>query len=186
MSDNVILGAGIAGISAGYHWKKAGIPCVIYEKDGDWGGLCGNFSLDGFRFDRFVHLSFAPDEETRKLFSGRCGMHEHTPFPSNYYHGLWLRHPAQNNLAPLSAGEKVDIVADFVDRPRKERRDITRYDEWLRVQYGNCFAERFPFAYTRKYWGVEASELETEWAGYGTFVGRPQPDAGTLADGHAL
>ena len=119
MSDNVILGAGIAGISAGYHWKKAGIPCVIYEKDGDWGGLCGNFSLDGFRFDRFVHLSFAPDEETRKLFSGRCGMHEHTPFPSNYYHGLWLRHPAQNNLAPLSAGEKVDIVADFVDRPAR-------------------------------------------------------------------
>ena len=36
LSDNVILGAGIAGISAGYHWKKAGIPCVIYEKDGGW------------------------------------------------------------------------------------------------------------------------------------------------------
>ena len=165
LSDNVILGAGIAGISAGYHWKKAGIPCVIYEKDDDWGGLCGNFTIDGFRFDRFVHLSFAPDEETQRLFSGKHGMYEHTPLPSNYYHGVWLRHPAQNNLAPLPAGEKVNIVADFAERPRTVRQSITRYDEWLRAQYGNCFAERFPFAYTRKYWGVEASELETKWVG---------------------
>lgn len=165
MSDNIILGAGIAGISAGYHWKKAGTESVIYEKDNDWGGLCGNFSINGFRFDRFVHFSFAPDESDKKLFAGTHGMYEHVPFPSNYYHGCWLRHPAQNNLAPLSSSEKVDIIADFIARPQKAAQDIARYDEWLRVQYGNYFAEHFPFAYTRKYWGVEASELETKWVG---------------------
>ena len=165
MSDNIILGAGIAGISAGYHWKKAGTESVIYEKDNDWGGLCGNFSINGFRFDRFVHFSFAPDESDKKLFAGTHGMYEHVPFPSNYYHGCWLRHPAQNNLAPLSSSEKVDIIADFIARPQKAAQDIARYDEWLRVQYGNYFAEHFPFAYTRKYWGVDASELETKWVG---------------------
>ena len=92
-------------------------------------------------------------------------MYEHVPFPSNYYHGCWLRHPAQNNLAPLPSSEKVDIIADFIARPRKAAQDIARYDEWLRVQYGNYFAEHFPFVYTRKYWGVEASELETKWVG---------------------
>ena len=54
-SSTVILGSGISGISAGYHLKKAGEESVIFEKNDDWGGLCGNFTIDGFRFDRFRH-----------------------------------------------------------------------------------------------------------------------------------
>ncbi|WP_392564223.1 FAD-dependent oxidoreductase [Orbus wheelerorum] len=161
----IILGGGIAGISAGYHLKKRCINNIIFEKDPDWGGLCGNFTIDGFRFDRFVHFSFAPDESDQRLFAGNIGMYEHTPFPSNYYRGYWLRHPAQNNLAPLTVDEKVKIIADFVTRPQKDVSEINNYDEWLRVQYGNYFAENFPFAYTRKYWGLEAKELETKWVG---------------------
>lgn len=163
--STVILGSGIAGISAGYHLKAKGISSIIFEKDNDWGGLCGNFTIEGFRFDRFVHFSFAPNRSDQKLFAGKNGMREHIPFPSNYYHGIWLRHPAQNNLAPLSIEEKVKIITDFVQRSQKDPTTIYRYDEWLRVQYGNYFAEHFPFAYTRKYWGVNAEELETKWVG---------------------
>ncbi len=163
--STVILGSGIAGISAGYHLKQKGQKSVLFEKDTDWGGLCANFTIDGFRFDRFVHFSFAPEKSDQDLFAGEHGMWEHIPFPSNYYQGVWLRHPAQNNLAPLSSSEKTEIIADFINRPQKDPQDITRYDEWLRVQYGNYFAEHFPFAYTRKYWGVNASELETKWVG---------------------
>lgn len=172
MSNNVILGAGIAGISAAYHLKQKGENSVIFEKDNDWGGLCGFFEIDGFRFDRFVHFTFAKDENDKKLFSGKTGMIEHIPFPSNYYHGTWLRHPAQNNLAPLSTKEKVDIISDFISRPHKDVDKIQNYAEWLRVQYGNYFAEHFPFIYTRKYWGVEAKELETKWVGVRMY----QPD----------
>lgn len=165
LPNNVILGAGIAGISAGYHLKQKGIDSVIYEKDKDWGGLCGNFTIDGFRFDRFVHFSFATDENDKSLFATSTGMIEHIPFPSNYYKGFWLRHPAQNNLAPLPIQEKVDIITDFVNRPQKDISNIVTYDEWLRVQYGNYFAEHFPFVYTKKYWGVSADKLETKWVG---------------------
>lgn len=165
LPNNVILGAGIAGISAGYHLKQKGIDSVIYEKDKDWGGLCGNFTIDGFRFDRFVHFSFATDENDKSLFAASTGMIEHIPFPSNYYKGFWLRHPAQNNLAPLPIQEKVDIITDFVNRPQKDISNIVTYDEWLRVQYGNYFAEHFPFVYTKKYWGVSADKLETKWVG---------------------
>lgn len=165
LPNNVILGAGIAGISAGYHLKQKGIDSVIYEKDNDWGGLCGNFTIDGFRFDRFVHFSFATDENDKSLFATSTGMIEHIPFPSNYYKGFWLSHPAQNNLAPLPIQEKVDIITDFVNRPQKDISNIVTYDEWLRVQYGNYFAEHFPFVYTKKYWGVSADKLETKWVG---------------------
>lgn len=166
MPNNVILGSGIAGISAGYHLKQKGENSVIFEKDSDWGGLCGNFTIDGFRFDRFVHFTFAPDDYTKDLFAKSGKLLEHTPYPSNYYQGYWLKHPAQSNLSLLPTEEKVKIITDFVNRPEKDVTEIKSYDEWLYCQYGKYFAEHFPFAYTRKYWGVEAKELETKWVGF--------------------
>lgn len=165
MSQTVILGSGISGVSAGHHLEKNGDKVVIYEKNNDWGGLCGNFTINGFRFDKFVHFSFAQNEYIVDKFRNSVDMYEHVPYPSNYYKGIWLRHPAQNNLAPLSSKEKTEIINDFVNRPHKSVEDLANYEEWLRVQYGNYFAENFPFKYTRKYWGVEAKELETKWVG---------------------
>lgn len=161
----IILGSGIAGISAGYHLKLAGKDAVIFEKDNDWGGLCGNFTIDGFRFDRFVHFSFADDPKIASIFEKSSPMYHHPSISYNYYHGTWLKHPAQNNLAPLSEEEKQKIIEDFKVRPQKDVSEIKNYDEWLRVQYGNYFAEHFPFPYTRKYWGHEPAELETKWVG---------------------
>lgn len=165
MNSTIILGSGITGISAGYHLEKNGEKVVIYEKDNDWGGLCGNFTIDGFRFDKFVHFSFASDEYVVNQFKNSVDLYEHVPFPSNYYKGTWLRHPAQNNLAPLSTDEKVEIISGFVNRTIKPIDKIENYEDWLRVQYGDYFAENFPFKYTRKYWGLEPKELETKWVG---------------------
>lgn len=161
----IILGSGISGISAGYHLKKAGEDAVIFEKNNDWGGLCGNFTIGGFQFDKFVHFSFAPDDYTRNIFEQSSPMYAHPSISYNYYNGFWLKHPAQNNLAPLPADEKVEIIKGFVNRKNKDFSEIENYEEWLRVQYGDYFAEHFPFKYTRKYWGVEPSELETKWVG---------------------
>lgn len=163
--DTVIIGSGISGISAGYHLQKRGEKIVIYEKDNDWGGLCGNFTIDGFRFDRFVHFTFADEEYIRNLFEESSPTYAHPSISSNYYKGYWLKHPAQNNIAPLTVDEKVDIIKGFINRKTKSFDEIKDYEEWLRVQYGDYFAENFPFKYTRKYWGLEPKELETKWVG---------------------
>ena len=161
----LVLGSGIAGISAGCHLKTQGEQVVIFERDNDWGGLCGNFTIDGFRFDKFVHFSFAPDEYTKNIFENSSPTYAHPSISYNYYNGCWLKHPAQNNLAPLPTDEKVEIIKGFVDRKHTDVEGIQNYEEWLRVQYGDYFAEHFPLKYTRKYWGVEANELETKWVG---------------------
>ena len=161
----LVLGSGIAGISAGCHLKTQGEQVVIFERNSDWGGLCGNFTIDGFRFDKFVHFSFAPDEYTKNIFENSSPTYAHHSISYNYYNGCWLKHPAQNNLAPLPTDEKVEIIKGFVDRKHTDVEDIQNYEEWLRVQYGDYFAEHFPLKYTRKYWGVEAKELETKWVG---------------------
>lgn len=162
----LILGSGIAGLGAAYKLSCNSQQSIVLEKDSTYGGLCGNFTIDGFRFDRFVHFSFAKDEEVNRIFSaGSPEVYRHIPNPFNLYHGLWIKHPAQNNLFPLSEQEKERIITDFRNRPDAESLVVDNYEEWLRIQYGDYFAEHFPMVYTRKYWMTEAADLETRWVG---------------------
>jgi len=161
----VILGAGISGLSAGYHLQKKGIESTVYEQDSEWGGLCGNFTVDGFRFDKAVHLHFSSSDYVKDFFKKSAEYNSLPSESSNYYQGTWIRHPAQNNLAPLPAEEKVKIISDFIKNKALDEHDITDYESWLKAQYGDYFSENFPMRYTRKYWSVEAKDLSTTWMG---------------------
>jgi len=159
-----ILGGGISGISAGYHLALNGLENIVFEKRSTWGGLCDNFTIgNGFRFDYFIHLSFAKDEYVQKLFAESSEAHKHKPISTNYYNGYWLKHPAQNNLAPLSSEVKTKIILDFVNRPKIEKPN--NYKEWLLAQFGEYFTNNFSGIYTKKYWTVRAENLTTDWLG---------------------
>lgn len=166
----IILGAGIAGISAAYHAKQKypNSEVVIFEKSNDWGGLCGGFcipsSYGDFWFDNAVHLSFASEKYVQEVFHGSSHPICHTPDPVNYYNNIWIKHPAQNNLFPLSIEEKILALKDMIDN-HNPKENFSNFEQWLRSQYGNHFAENFPMKYTRKYWTVEAKELSTSWVG---------------------
>lgn len=161
---NIILGAGIAGIAAAYELMQNNIDSVILEKNNSWGGLLDNFKIDGFRFDKFVHFSFAKSDYVNDVFY-KTQFIKHKPLSSNLYKGTWLKHPAQNNLYPLKKEEQEKILQDFRRRKESNISEIQDYEEWLRVQYGDYFAENFPMIYTKKYWTVHAKELETKWVG---------------------
>ncbi len=156
-----ILGAGIAGISASFHGKKAGFDTTAYEASPVPGGLLDNFVIDGFRFDNAVHLSFTQDAYVRSLFD-EVPHWKHNPDAFCYEAGRWLKHPVQNNLAPLPKDEKVELLESFVDRPDIEP---CNYQEWLVSQYGERIAARYPMRYTNKYWGLDAKELSLDWIG---------------------
>lgn len=161
---NIILGAGIAGIASGFELKNNGVDSTILEKNSNWGGLLDNFTIDGFRFDKFVHFSFSNDKYVNEIFF-KTKFISHAPLSYNLYKTHWLKHPAQNNLFPLEEVEKNKIITDFKNRSDKNVDEISNYEEWLRVQYGNYFAENFPMVYTEKYWTIKAKDLETKWVG---------------------
>lgn len=168
MERILILGAGLAGLGAAKTCKEKGIRPTVLEQRDTFGGLAGCFTINGFRFDRFVHLSFAKDPNVLSIFnaSTKGNVYRHTPNPYNLYHGLWIKHPAQNNLYPLPKEEKKKIIADFKNRPQHvDISKVSNYEQWLRVEFGNEFAELFPMVYTRKYWMTEAHDLETKWIG---------------------
>lgn len=162
--ENLILGAGIAGLAAGEKLENLKKEYLIIEKDASYGGLCDNFVIEGFRFDKCVHFSFTEDSMVRSFFDKQPYL-THIPNPRNYYHGTWIKHPAQNNLYPLSKEEKDSVLKGMLERKNSECKNILNYEEWLRLQFGDYFAEKFSMVYTKKYWGVPANQLETKWVG---------------------
>ena len=160
MSEKVaILGAGIAGLAAGELLRKKGLSSIIYEKENTFGGLCNSFTVDGFTFDTFGHISF--DKQTREWLEDRTAHYVHEPEALNYDQGRWLRHPVQNNLYGLPIEERVELIKGFIEKPSGD--DIDNYGDWLQHMYGVSFAKRYPYKYTRKYWTVEPEQLEIKW-----------------------
>lgn len=159
-----VLGAGISGISAAYHLQKLGLGAEVYEARKSWGGLLDNFSpYEGFIFDSFIHLSFTNDDYVKKLFDQSCESIYHTPRAMNLSNNVWIKHPAQFNLAPLPTDEKVKILNGFINR--KEAAKVINYRDWLRCQFGDYFSKNYPEKYTRKYWTTNPEELSTDWLG---------------------
>jgi len=160
----IILGAGIAGISAGYHLALEERQAVVFEKRQSWGGLCDNFKVGEFSFDNAVHLSFTTDPYVKELFAESTPAVRHAPpLIGNYYYGTWLKHPVQSNLYPLDIDLKIRSIIDFIGSGNCDRPG--NYEEWLDGHYGKYFSELFPKPYTKKYWTTSARNLTVDWIG---------------------
>ena len=186
-TDIAIIGAGFAGIAAGCAAKEKNLQATLFEADSEWGGLCGNFTVDGFRFDKAVHFSFNEPPLVEKLFLSRPH-YAHSSESRNYADGSWVRHPVQNNLRELPVEERIKVIQSFIDRPQIPDGGAENYRQWLELQFGRYFAEKYPGRYTRKYWGTDAVNLNCNWCGgrmyqpsieeilHGAFPDSPKPE----------
>ncbi|MBE5850471.1 MAG: hypothetical protein E7298_09985 [Lachnospiraceae bacterium] len=157
----VVLGAGVAGLSASYHLRELGYEAPVIERDETYGGLCNSFCIDGFVFDTFAHISFDNEPYTYSMFEGKTEHWTHSSEALNYCDGNWVRNPVQNNLIGLPVEERIKILESYIKRTVNP--DVKTYDEWLCSHFGDYFAERYPRRYTRKYWTIEADKLEPKW-----------------------
>jgi protoporphyrinogen oxidase len=164
--DNLVLGAGIAGLAYAHEKSKSRGNTVVCEANAFPGGLCHSFTIQSpmgaFTFDSAVHLSFTSNE-TARFFFDKTEYVKHEPIASNYINGHWLKHPVINNLFSLDIPDKVSCIKSFVER--QEYPQINNYGEWLKASYGDEIAARFYYPYTRKYWTVEPEALTTSWIG---------------------
>lgn len=159
--ETMILGAGIAGLGAALRCREESKQAVVFEANDRAGGLLDNFVINGFLFDNAVHLSFATEPKVREVFDTTSYI-THPADAWNFEKNKWLKHPVQNNLFPLPPEEKVELITSFLSRSDKLDED---YESWLRHQYGDKIAERYPLKYTFKYWGTPAKDLSTSWIG---------------------
>jgi protoporphyrinogen oxidase len=165
-SDGVIiLGGGLAGLSAAFY---SGAP--VYEAASEAGGVAGSDTIDGFTFDRGIHILQTRNETILRLLrSLGVQLVEHSRNAYVYSHGTYTAYPFQVNTAGLPLGLRVRCVRDFLRRGSHP--EPRNYEEWIYRSIGTSFAKTFLIPYSRKFWLVPPAEMTYEWT-----AGRvPQP-----------
>lgn len=163
-----ILGAGPAGLGAGYRAARAGHQVTILERAGRVGGLAGSFEVGGLRVDHGshrLHPATSPDllAELKKLLGG--DLQSRQRHGRIYLEGRWIAFPLRaadlvRNLPPifaLAAGR--DAVLSPLRKPRGET-----FADLLLAGLGPTMCERFYFPYARKMWGLEPDQIDGEQA----------------------
>jgi protoporphyrinogen oxidase len=178
---NLILGSGLAGLSASYHLGHE--DCLILEKNlHAFGHLHADYR-EGFTWDQGPHVSFTKHQYVKDLFAEAVGgeFEEYEVKTSNFYKGHWIDHPAQCALYQLPEPLRSNCLASFLESRNYPTHESSpkNYSEWLEKAFGPVFAQTFPSAYTRKYWTRDPSELTTEWVGPRVF----QPNVNDVIEG---
>lgn len=165
MTNISILGAGMAALGAAYRLHSEGMSSIMYEKNSYYGGHAASFQKNGFIFDDGPHISFTKNKRLQKLFAE--GVNDEYNIvqarTNNYWHGYWIKHPAQCNLHGLPNNLVTDILVDFIHAQNIEFGEVKHYKDWLFSYYGKTFSETFPMQYGIKYHTTAAENMSTEW-----------------------
>jgi protoporphyrinogen oxidase len=167
----VILGAGIAGLSAAFHLK--GKEYEIFEREEEVGGLCRSVIHDGFTFDYSGHLLHLNQLYTQELLADLLPdlFIRHRRNAAIYVQGSYVPFPFQANLWALPKEITRDCLIEFIRVSRKEDREGSDFLSWVYQTFGPGIAEHFMVPYNQKLWRVPLDEISLEWVD--RFVPRP-------------
>jgi protoporphyrinogen oxidase len=188
---DVVLGAGLAGLTAAYTLQKAGqTQWLVLEKEREPGGHARTVEVDGYLFDFGPHILFTNDWEMEALIRDLLGENmraqERQAFIYHSAHDLYTRFPFQAHLHGLPVELVKECLVELVRAVETRARNgfqPTNYEEWMRAMFGEAIAERLMIPYARKIWTVEPSTMDFNWIGRRV----PTPDvdrivAGALTD----
>ncbi len=165
----VIIGAGPAGLTAGYELARHGYHAEVLEADARYvGGLARTVEYHGFRFDIGGHRFFSKNREIEALWTELLGtrMLECARLSRVYYRGRFFKYPlepldALKNLGPLEA---VRSLISYIQVQRQPPAHITSFEDWVVSAFGRRLYEIFFKTYTEKVWGIPCSEISADWA----------------------
>jgi protoporphyrinogen oxidase len=167
--DVAIIGAGPAGLTAGYLLTKAGYSVALIEKDPvHVGGISRTASHEGFRFDIGGHRFFSKSREVVELWDELLP-HDFIERPRMsriYYQGKFYSYPlrAFEALGNLGLWRSTLCMASFAKAKVFPNRDVRSFEDWTVNAFGRKLYSIFFKTYTEKVWGMPCDEMSADWA----------------------
>lgn len=143
----LILGGGLAGLSACYHGNG-----TVYEKDRTSGGHARSHSSKGFIFDEGIHVLHTSNEYILQLMedvNANLEVKERDAWIQS--NGAMTRYPFQANTYGLPADIVKDCLLGFIEN-KFEKKDIKNYRDWVQYMFGEGIANHFMIPYSKKFW----------------------------------
>lgn len=166
----VILGAGPAGLSAGYALAQAGWHVEVYEQLPQVGGLARTVEHRGFRFDLGGHRWFTKKDELNAFLIDLLGdeLIWVDRISRIYFDGKFVQYPLKmgNVLGEIGPATGARAVGDFVFSKAQQtlqRRPIRSMEDAYVAQFGRTLYELFFRRYSEKLWGQKCDQLSGDW-----------------------
>jgi protoporphyrinogen oxidase len=164
-----VLGAGPAGLTAGYVLARDAQPVVVCEADTQVGGLARTVERDGYRFDLGGHRFFTKSAEVQELWHEVLGdeLLVRARLSRIFWRGRFIDYPLRladvvRKVGPAELARCASSYLCAAARPR--RRAAETFEQWVCQRFGRRLYKLFFKAYTEKVWGVPGSEIRAEWA----------------------
>ena len=170
MDDNpvVIIGAGPAGLAAGYELINRNICPVILERAGIVGGIARTESYRDFFFDIGGHRFFTKNEEINRLWEELLGddFIRVNRLSRIFYRGKYFNYPLRpaNALFNLGPVESLLILVSYCRARLSPSPEENSFEEWIINRFGERLYRTFFKTYTEKVWGIPCSEIRADWA----------------------
>ncbi len=166
----VILGAGLAGLSAGYLAAKAGLRVIVFEAASTVGGLAKTFTHRGFRFDlgghRFITKSKRVEKFVTDILQGDFLV---VPRKSKIYMlNRYFDYPLKpaNAIFALGPSTTLRIIWDYFKEKVKQRIQpphLVSLEDWVVNQFGRKMFDLYFRQYSEKVWGIASHKIDQEW-----------------------
>jgi len=167
--DVAIIGAGPAGLTAGYLLTKQGLSVAIIEKDPVYvGGISRTVEHEGYRFDIGGHRFFSKSQQVVDLWNEILpdDFIQRPRMSRIYYEGKFYSYPLRAFEALFNLGivRSTLCMASFAKAKLFPRRKVKSFEEWTTNQFGVKLYSIFFKTYTEKVWGMPCDEMSADWA----------------------
>jgi protoporphyrinogen oxidase len=168
MREVIIIGAGPAGLSAGYECVMKGHSPLILEATDKVGGISRTETYKGYFFDIGGHRFFTKSNKIQELWEEVLGDDFITvPRISRiYYNRHFFNYPLQimNVLKNLGLMESILNVLSYMKAKCRRKKNEDSFDQWVSNRFGNRLYQTFFKTYTEKVWGIPCSQISADWA----------------------
>ena len=170
--DEIIIGAGPAGLTAGYELLQSGKENIlILEKNDKVGGLASTKVFGEYSYDIGPHRFFTKNEEINELFLKMLGKDavKVNRLTRIYYKKKYFNYPltpvnALFGLGPLNA---ISIISSYIYSRIKfyfKVSEINNFEDWVIDKFGRKLYSTFFKNYTEKVWGIDCKDIGKDWA----------------------
>ncbi len=168
-----IIGAGPAGLTAGFNLSKKGFKVDIYEASSSVGGMAKTIKLWDQLVDLGPHRFFSQDPRVNKVLfeileNDYVIVNRTTRI---LYNNFFFDYPLKpfNAIKGLGFLESIRCVISYSKSKIKniffkKKEQKKSFEDWVQDRFGNRLYEIFFKTYSEKLWGISCKDLDSDFA----------------------